>query len=190
MRGPKSLRSGYTSASGGPSVGDIREAMEGLPHGHEAVEVEIGRFAALHGRLEVLIAQSEVEREIGFDFPVVLKIVGSATQLFRRVANGADTDLASGGEPEQKIGELVVASGRCPRRLSRFHRSRMCRADSRTHRKSSSAGRPARRLSSCGNPSAIEMLSVHLPELIQAIARTDAADRGQGVAGGECRAAP
>src|SRR5207245_4140455 len=69
--------------------------------------------------LEVLVAYSEIQREVGSDFPVVLKIVRLPEIVQARGARSG-ADLRIGGEPQQELGELVVARGRA---AARGHRA-------------------------------------------------------------------
>ena len=87
--------------------------MEGLPRRNEAVQIEIRSFAALHRRREVLVPQPEVQASDSSELPIVLEVV-ALPPVVHAGGKGLDTDLRAGGEPEQKIGELVVAGGGVP----------------------------------------------------------------------------
>src|SRR5207245_3983773 len=56
------------------------------------------------------VAYTEMQREIGSDFPVVLEIICLPEVIQARGARRR-ADLRIGGESQQKLGELIVARG-------------------------------------------------------------------------------
>ena len=91
--------------------------MEDLPRRNEAVQIEICSFSALYWRGKVLVPQAEVQCEIWLvSFQSSCDVI-TLPPVVHAGGKGLDTDLGAGGEPEQKIGKLVIACGRLSRRL-------------------------------------------------------------------------